>query len=496
MIESPMKSMWISRPARIFAVALLAVTLHIAAPARAQGPASVADLAEELSGAVVYISTTQEVNNESGIEIPELPPNAPFREFFEDFFNRQRPDGNPRQRASSLGSGFVIGADGIIVTNNHVIQDADKIEVTFTDGTVLSAEVIGRDTKTDIALLRVEPESPLTAVPMGNSDTLRVGDWVMAIGNPFGLGGTVTVGIVSARNRDIDSGPYDDFIQTDAAINRGNSGGPLFNMQGEVIGINTAIISPLPSGGSVGIGFAIPTSTASPVINQLREFGETRRGWLGVRIQSLNESLAESLGLDEPHGALVADVTEGGPAEAAGLEPGDVIVRFDGRDVPEMRDLPKIVAETAVGSDVDVVVIRNGEEVSVPVTLGRLEDGERLMASQSASEPEQPGQTRTVQSALGLNLSPLTDDLRTQFEISGNVDGVLIVEVEPESSAAEKRIRPGDVIVKVDKQSVETPGDVVRLVRELEDQGRSTVLLLLASKNGDLRFAALRFTDN
>ena len=286
----------------VFAILQLALVQNVLA----RGPVSVADLAETLTGAVVNISTSQTVSGQRTVPMPSLPEGSPFREFFEDFFNRQQQgknnNNNPTRKVNSLGSGFVIDPSGIIVTNNHVIADADEIEVNFSDGSKLKAEVIGKDAKTDIALLKVKSDKPLTAVPMGDSNKIRVGDWVMAIGNPFGLGGTVTVGIVSARNRDINSGPYDDFIQTDAAINRGNSGGPLFNMEGQVIGINTAIISP--TGGSIGIGFAIPAATAMSVIEQLREFGETRRGWLGVRIQTITDELAETLNLSSRRRAL------------------------------------------------------------------------------------------------------------------------------------------------------------------------------------------------
>jgi serine protease Do len=483
------------------AVALsLALVLQAGAlqSSRAQGPQSVADLAARLSPAVVNISTSTSVGTGGGVQIPELPPDAPFREFFEDFFDRQQPEDETQQEVSSLGSGFVIDPSGIIVTNNHVIEGADQIDVTFTDGKSLKAEVIGIDTKTDIAMLRVQPTAPLIAVPIGDSNSLRIGDWVMAIGNPFGLGGTVTLGIVSGINRDINSGPYDDFIQTDAAINRGNSGGPLFNMEGEVVGINTAIISPLPNGGSVGIGFSIPAATAKPVIEQLVEFGETRRGWLGVRIQSVTDELAETLGLPEARGALVADVTREGPAEAAGIQAGDVIITFDGKDVPRMRDLPRVVAETAVGKEVEVVLIREGVETRITVVLGRLEDGERLIASQEeedAQTQEEETQTPEVQKTLGLALSPLTDDLRTQYEINERVAGVLITEVEEGSSAADKRIRAGDVIVEVGQQAVNSPQEVLERIAELETEGRGSVLLLLANKNGDLRFSALRFGE-
>ena len=323
--------------------------------------------------------------------VPQLPEGSPFQDFFDDFFkDRQGDDGGDR-KVQSLGSGFVVDAEqGIIVTNNHVIADADEIEVNFNDGGKLKAELVGTDTKTDIAVLKVDPKArKLTAVKFGNSDVMRIGDWVMAIGNPFGLGGTVTVGIISARNRDINSGPYDDFIQTDAAINRGNSGGPLFNMKGEVVGINTAIISP--SGGSIGIGFSIPSQLASGVVDQLRNFGETRRGWLGVRIQPVTDEIAESLGMDKAKGSLVAGVIKGGPVDNGSIQPGDVIIKFDGKDVNEMRDLPRVVAESPVGKAVDVVIVRKGVEQTVKVTLGRLEDGEKLADTETSGPAKQDG---------------------------------------------------------------------------------------------------------
>ena len=319
-----------------------------AVPAPLHGPASVADLAEGLLESVVNISTSQTVKGTEGpgaVPMPQLPEGSPFQDFFDDFFKERGGEGpSGSQKVQSLGSGFVVDAEqGIVVTNNHVIADADEIEVNFSDGSKLKAELVGKDTKTDIAVLKVDPKlKKLKAVKFGDSSVMRIGDWVMAIGNPFGLGGTVTVGIISARNRDINAGPYDDFIQTDAAINRGNSGGPLFNMFGEVVGINTAIISP--SGGSIGIGFSIPSQLAVGVVDQLREFGETRRGWLGVRIQPVTDEIAESLGMDNAKGALVAGVIKGGPVDNGSILPGDVIVKFDGKDVRDMRDLPRVVA--------------------------------------------------------------------------------------------------------------------------------------------------------
>jgi len=317
----------------------------------------------------------------------------------------------------------------------------------------------------------------------------------MAIGNPFGFGGTVTVGIVSALERDINSGPYDKFIQTDASINRGNSGGPLFNLDGEVVGINTAIISP--TGGSIGIGFAIPSELAIPVIDQLREFGETRRGWLGVRIQQVSDEIAESLGMDGARGALIAGVTEGGPAEESGLLPGDVVLKFDGKDVPEMRDLPRIVADTTVGKAVDVVVLRKGEEVTVKVTLGRLEEGEKLIASQEAGEgtDESEGASGKPEEVLGLLLGEITKEAREQYKIAEDVEGVLVAAVAPGSVAEEKRIAAGDVIVEVGQEKVATPSDVKNRVDELKKAGRKSALLLIASKNSELSFVPLRIDE-
>ncbi len=463
-------------------------------PNLAAGPASVADLAEGLLDAVVNISTTQNVGGSRRESAPQLraPEGSPFQDFFDEFFSdKGGEDNGPRNRSvSSLGSGFVIDAkEGIIVTNNHVIENADEIEINFADGSKLKAELVGADEKTDLAVLKVTPVKPLTQVPFGNSDRMRIGDWVMAIGNPFGLGGTVTVGIISARGRDINSGPYDNFIQTDAAINRGNSGGPLFNMNGEVIGINTAIISP--SGGSIGIGFAVPTELAANVISQLREFGETRRGWLGVRIQPVTDEIAESLGMDEAKGALVAGVIRGGPVDDGSILAGDVILKFDGRDVENVRDLPRVVAESPVGKAVDVVVIRKGKEETVKVTLGRLEDSEQQASAETTGEagtPEKPA----LLSALGMTFSELTEEGRAEFEIAESVKGVLITEVEGDSAASEKRIAAGDVIVEIAQETVTTPQDVVSRLEELKSDGRRNALLMVANKTGELRFVTVR----
>src|SRR5450631_1329277 len=394
----------------IFAAAAIAWPL-LTAPAQARGPDGIADVAEAVIDAVVNISTKQTVEMNT-TAMPQLPPGSPFEEFFDEFFKNRQGQGGPGggqtpRRVNSLGSGFIIDASGLVVTNNHVITDADEVSVILNDGTTLKAEIVGRDTKTDLALLRVKAAKPLKAVKFGDSDKLRLGEWVIAIGNPFSLGGTVTAGIVSARNRDINSGPYDNYIQTDAAINRGNSGGPLFNLNGEVIGVNTAIISP--SGGSIGIGFAVPSKTAVAVIDQLRQFGETRRGWLGVRIQQVTDDIAESLNIKPPHGALVAGIDDKGPAKPAGIEAGDVIIKFDGKDIKEMRDLPRVVADTPVGKDVEVVVVRKGQEVKKTVKLGRLEDTDKLAAA-TPNKDAAPEQKTVVQKTLGLNLANMTDE--------------------------------------------------------------------------------------
>ncbi|HEX9070531.1 MAG TPA: trypsin-like peptidase domain-containing protein, partial [Pseudolabrys sp.] len=348
-------------------------------------------------------------------------------------------------------------------------------------------EVIGRDQKTDLALLKVKPTKPLKAVKFGDSDKLRLGEWVIAIGNPFSLGGTVTAGIVSARNRDIQSGPYDNYIQTDAAINRGNSGGPLFNLNGEVIGVNTAIISP--SGGSIGIGFAVPSKTVVPVIDQLREFKEVRRGWLGVRIQQVSDEIAESLSVKPARGALVAGIDDKGPAKAAGIEPGDVIVRFDGKDVKEMRDLPKIVADTPVGKDVEVVVVRKGKEEKMSVKLGRLEDEKQ--AALNTKNDAVPDVKPVVKKALGLDLANLTDELRKKHNIKDKVKGVLITGVDPNSPAAEKRLAPGMVIAEVQQQPVANATELQQRIEKLKKDGKKAAVLLVVSPDGDPSFVAL-----
>jgi serine protease Do len=467
-----------------------------AAPATGHGPESVADLAQGLLGAVVNISTSQTIKGTEGpgaVPMPQLPEGSPFQDFFDDFFkNRDGDKGSGSQKVQSLGSGFVIDAEqGFVVTNNHVIADADDIEVNFSDGVTLKAKLVGTDTKTDIALLKVDPQGhKLTAVKFGDSNKMRIGDWVMAVGNPFGLGGSVTLGIVSARNRDINSGPYDDFIQTDAAINRGNSGGPLFNMEGEVIGINTAIISP--SGGSIGIGFSIPSQLASGVVEQLREYGETRRGWLGVRIQPVTDDIAESLDMANAKGALVAGIIKGGPVDNGSIQPGDVIIKFDGKEIHEMRDLPRIVAESPVGKAVDVLVVRKGKEQTVKVTLGRLEDNDKAAAEEQGSGTDEQGAPVATASVLGMTIGELNDEARSKFGISGDVSGVVVSEVAKDSAAAERGIQAGDVITEIAQESVATPKDVMDRIGALKEQGRKNALLMLASKTGELRFVTIR----
>jgi serine protease Do len=420
---------------------------------------------------------------------PPLP--EPFRQFYDDLQRRDGPDGptTPR-RVQSLGSGFVVDPTGIIVTNSHVIEDADEITANFSDGTRLIAEVVGRDPKTDLAVLRVTPSKPLRALRFGDSQTLRVGDWVMAIGNPFGLGGTVTVGILSARNRDINAGPYDDFLQTDAAINRGNSGGPLFNMDGDVVGINTAIISP--TGGSIGIGFAVPSEVAARVVDQLKEFGETRRGWLGVLIQEVTDELAEGLGMDRPRGALVSEVTPESPAAVAGIQVGDVVTEYDGRPVRERRDLPRMVAETAIGQKVQIKVLRKSVETTVEVTIARLnenEDGTEASAgTPNAGSSTNPNANQT----LGMTLSELSPGLREQYGIGEGVAGVVVTGVADNSPSAEKGVEVGDVILEVAQETVATPKEVQEKVDKLKTDKRRIALLLLINREGEHRHVGIR----
>jgi len=457
------------------------ILVRLATPAAARGPEPVSDLAKELKGAVVNISTTQLLSSGPSVPVPRAPDGSPFDDLFEDFLD----DRGQARRINSLGSGFVIDPSGLIVTNNHVIENADEIIVKFTDGRKLKVvEVIGRDDKTDLALLRVEPDAPLQAASFGDSAAMTVGDWVMAIGNPFGLGGSVSLGIVSAVKRDINTGPYDAFIQTDAAINRGNSGGPLFNMDGEVVGVNTAIISP--TGGSIGVGFALPSNSAKRVIAQLRDYGETRRGWIGVRIQSLSDEIAQSLKLDDARGALIAAVTPDGPAQQAGIGVGDVIVRFNDTPVETVRQLPRLVAETPIGATVPVVIARGGERLTVTLTVGQLDEGNDDEADASAGNNAVEDET-----VLGLSLSPLTSELRKEHGFSEDVTGVLVTEVAPQSPAAQRGIAAGTVINEVSHKPVKTPKEFFSRITELKELGRQTALLLFTVNKDEKRFIAL-----
>ena len=476
-------------------VVLLLVGLSGPETGTAATPQSFADVVDQITPAVVNISTTKAVRRGGGgqgapeFPFPQPPPGSPFEDFFREFFDReQSPEDVPR-RTASLGSGFVVDSAGFVVTNNHVIAEAEEISVVFGDETSYEAELIGRDSKTDLALLKIKGDGPFPAVTFADSDTVRVGDWVIAIGNPFGLGSTVTAGIVSARSRDIRAGPYDDFLQVDAPINRGNSGGPSFNLDGEVIGINTAIFSP--SGGNVGIGFAIPSNLAVPVIESLKAEGRVKRGWLGVRIQTVTEEIAESLGLDEAAGALVASVTPGGPAEGAEIQPGDVILQFDNKSIDRMRGLPRIVAETPIGKEVDVIVWRRGERTTVGVTLGELPEEEDLAALTQEGAEEAPTASAEIDS-LGVTVATITDELRTRFELPEAAQGVVIVDVTEGGAAAQESLRPGDVIVEVGQEEVSSPPEVAAKVGQAQQEDKKSVLLLI-DRSGDLRFVALRF---
>jgi len=447
------------------------------------GPESLADLAEVLSPAVVNITTTTTVAGTG--EQPIIPEGSPLEDFFRDFMERQqqgRPDQAPR-RGTALGSGFIISADGYIVTNNHVIDKADEVTIEFFEGGEAVAEVVGVDPKTDIALLKVDVDEPLPFVPWGDSDVARVGDWVMAIGNPLGQGFSVSSGIISARNREL-RGSYDDFIQTDAAINRGNSGGPLFNMDGEVIGVNTAILSP--NGGSIGIGFAMSSSVVSKVITQLLEFGETKRGWLGVRIQDMEPDVAEALGLASINGALVTDVPDG-PAKDAGILSGDVILSFDGKDVEDIGNLVRIVGDTQVGKSVRVKVFRDGKTETLLVDVGRLEEASVQLASVETTVPDaEPREMETI----GLQISILNDELRSEYGIAETADGVVITNVDEDSEAFDKGLRAGDVIAEVAQEAVVNPSEVLDRLKAAKDAGRTSILMLVR-RAGQPRFVAV-----
>jgi len=446
----------------------------LAAAARG-APATFADLVEQVGGAVVNITTTTKMATPIG---PQgiVPEGSPFEDLFRGPNNGQR---GPRS-ASALGAGFVISEDGYVVTNNHVIEGADEIEVEFINGDIFPARIVGTDANIDIAVLKIDADKPFEYVAFGNSDVARVGDWVMAMGNPLGQGFSVSAGIISARNREL-SGPYDDYIQTDAAINRGNSGGPLFNTDGEVIGVNTAIISP--SGGSIGLGFSMASNTVDPVVKQLKEYGEVRRGWLGVNIGSMNDEMAEALGLDEPTGAIIRDVFDG-PAKDAGLKTMDVIVMFDGKEVADSGALVRIVGGTPVGSTVKTIVLRDGKRMSIDVVLGQRPEPNALAQGDKPAEPEQQG-------LLGMQLSEITPDMRSDMNLSDEVTGVLLLSVEADSLAAASGLAAGDVITDAAQNPVEEIADLVEQVENATDAGRES-LLLLVRRDGEPRFVVLK----
>jgi len=463
-------------------------------------PGSFAGLVRQVTPAVVNVSTTEHPSasqqmadqDEGGQMQRQFPPGSPFDDFFKRFFDEQQPgrrgprgggggdEGN--QVVHGAGSGFIIDPAGYIVTNNHVVKDADNITVTLNDGTEIPAKVIGTDEKTDLALLKVDTDKKLTAVEWGDSDAAQVGDWVVAVGNPFGLGGSVTAGIVSARGRDLQSGPFDDFLQIDAPINRGNSGGPSFDTSGKVIGINSAIYSP--SGGSVGIGFAIPSNLAKTVIAQIREHGSVQRGWLGVQIQSVTPEMAEALGLDKAKGALVADVQDDSPALKAGLHQGDVITTYDGKPVNQLSDLPRLVADTTAGKTVPVEVLRNGKTETISVEIAKLPASQEKVASADENGP-------AVDDQLGLSLSALTPKVRREFSVPDEIEGVLVTGIRDDGPARETGVGPGDVIVRVGSEAVKTPSEVAKQVKAAKEADRNAVMLLI-NHQGDQRFVALK----
>jgi serine protease Do len=458
----------------------------LAAPAAARpAPDSFADLADKLLPTVVNISTSQTLKAANPkLSLPDIPPGSPLEDLFKDFLQNNRA--LPRH-VTSLGSGFIIDPAGYVITNNHVIADADQITVTLNDGTSLPAKLVGRDEKTDLALLKVKPAKPLPATKLGDSDHARVGDWVIAIGNPFGLGSTVTAGIVSARNRDINAGPYDDFIQTDAPINRGNSGGPLFDMDGNVVGVNSAIFSP--TGGSVGIGFSIPSNLVKDIVDQLKKYGAARRGWVGVSIQQITPEIAQAMGLPSSAGALVSGVDTNGPAAKAGLKNGDVILAFDNKPILDNRALPRIVADTPAGKTVSVQLLRGGKKQNVKLTVAKLQDqGKRKPQAKPASPPPPKPKSKIAQ--LGLSLATLDQEMRSQYKIPAEVHGVLVTDVDPEGAAADKNLRPGDIIVEVQNQAVRTPDDIAKKVEADAKSGRKLEMFLI-NRGGQMTFIAL-----
>jgi serine protease Do len=469
----------------LMAAGMAAIVIAFAGVASAASlpPETFADLAAKVTPAVVNISSTHHQKVSPDMEMPDFPKGSPFEQFFRNF----RGHGQGGQDVTALGSGFIIDPTGYVVTNNHVVEEASDIVVTLNDGKDYPAKLIGTDKKTDIALLKIDAGKSLPSVTFGNSDTARVGDWVLAVGNPFGLGGTVTTGIISARSRDIHSGPFDDFLQIDASINRGNSGGPTFNLAGEVIGINSAIYSP--NGGSVGIGFAIPANEAKPVLAALREHGKVDRGWIGVQIQPVTPEIANSLGLSDVRGTLVTAVQPDGPAAKAKMEQGDVILSFNGQDVAETRELPRIVAATPAGKPVDVVVWREGTRKTLRVTVAAMKDQQQVASSEDASPDSQP--EATANHVLGVQLSALTPDLRQQLGLADDVNGVVVMDVTEDGPAAKQGLRQGDIIEQVARNKVSDPSEVDRAVQQALSAKKSAVLLLV-NRQGDEVFLAIK----
>ena len=440
-------------------------------------PASFADLAEKLMPSVVNISTTQVITTRTNPFPFEFPPGSPFEDMFKDF-------GEPKQRrTSALGSGFIIDKDGTVVTNNHVIQGAEDIFVTVNGEKEFEAEIIGSDPLSDIAVLKIKSDDKFLPVQFGNSDSARVGDWVIAIGNPFGLGGTVTSGIISARNRSIGLSRYEDYIQTDASINSGNSGGPLFDMSGDVIGINTAILG---QSGSIGIGFSIPSNSAKKVIDQLIKFGETKRGWLGVRIQIVTQEIAEVENLDEPRGALVASVADGSPSEKGGIKSGDIILEFDGKKINEMKELPKIVAETDVGSTVKVKIWRNKREIIKKITLGRLETSEDFKPK--LNKEEKPKQTRIE--GLKINVRSLTEQDIENRDLPKSTSGVVITKIDNDSPV--NYLKVNNIIIEAKKRNINTPGDLKNVVNSTLRSNEKTILIVIYNNQNQKRYIGVK----
>jgi serine protease Do len=446
-------------------------------------PFSFADLVERVSPTVVTVTVEEQLQQTSGIDPSQLP--EPFRDFFNQFGQGGGQQQQPR-KAISMGSGFIIDKTGDIVTNNHVVENGRKITVKLADGREFDAKLVGTDKATDIAVLKVKSDKPLPSVEFADERQVRVGDWVIAVGNPFGLSNTVTAGIVSSIGRDIGNGPYTDFIQIDASINRGNSGGPTFDLQGKVIGMNSMIFSP--SGGSVGIGFAIPSSTIREIVDQLKAHGHVSRGWLGVSIQSITPEMASSMGMKETKGAIVATVVAGGPAAKAGFHAGDIVLALNGKSIEDNRDLTRRVALLSAGSTATFTISRGGQQRTVNVQIGAKKED---MQVASTGEPRGMAGAETTGEAMGLGLASVTPEVRRAFSLEGNVSGVVVTKVDPNSDAADKGIEPGDVVVSVADQAVHTPKDIQNRIAQVKSQGRKSVLVLVTGSNGQ-RFVALK----